>query len=172
MQRLLRLCLAIKQIVPKATGYIGVDPGAKGQLCLLVPSLKHLTEWFPCSEPPKKILGWLAFMGSEFNVPMIMIEAVHSLHMMSAKSNFTFGYNLGTVTALCQATGIGVDTVTPKIWQKRIGIVNSKSVKKDVAKVCQTIYPSLNIFGPKGGLDDGKSDSLMIAHYLFKQLTK
>ena len=118
-------------------------------------------------------MQWLKTAQARFNVPMIMIEAVHSLHMMSAKSNFTFGYNLGVITALCQASGTGTDTVTPKIWQKTIGVKpKSKSIKKDIAKICQTIYPSAGIFGPKGGLDDGKSDSLMIAHYLFKQLTK
>ena len=155
------------------SAYIGVDPGSKGYLCLLVPET-NLTEWCDFeSTPPSFMVDWIKYYQKQYNILKITIEDVHSLHGMSAKSNFMFGYNLGAVTYICRASGIGVDKVAPKVWQKSIGIKpKSPSIKKDIAKICHTIYPKANIFGLRGGLKDGKSDSLMIAHYTFKQLTK
>ena len=107
--------------------------------------------------------------------PKIMIEDVHSLFGMSAKSNFQFGRNVGIIYAVLAATGQGIDLVTPKVWQKEIGAVLPKSIKKDRSKalkkmvggIAERLYPNAPIFGPKGGLLDGKSDSLMIAHYCY-----
>ena len=112
-------------------------------------------------------------MTKQFDIAIIMIEDVHSLHGMSAKSNFNFGYNLGAVTAICKASGLGVDKVTPKIWQKGIGIKpKDPSIKKSVANIALSLYPTAQIHGPKGGLLDGRSDALMIAHHTFKTYTK
>ena len=40
-----------------------------------------------------------------------------------------------------------------------------KDIKKDVANICQRLYPTAEIYTPKGRLMDGRSDALMIAHY-------
>jgi len=156
--------------------YIGVDPGAKGYICLLAPDSPKTIEYCSLEDakfPPSYIYNWLKQMKAHFDIVVIMIEDVHSMHRMSAKSNFGFGYNVGSINTLCRVTGIGVDRVTPKVWQKTIGIKpKSTSIKKDVGAVCRTLYPSAEIFGARGGLIDGKSDSLMIAHYAFKQFTK
>ena len=112
-------------------------------------------------------------MSKKYDIVVIMIEDVHSIHNMSAKSNFSFGFNLGAVTAICKASGLGVDKVAPKVWQKVIGIKpKDPSIKKSVGNIAQSLYPAAQIHGPKGGLLDGKSDALMIAHYTFKTYTK
>jgi len=145
--------------------YIGIDPGAKGQLCVLVPDTKQVA-FMAASDKPMAILEWINTISALNPIAVIMIENVHSLFGMSAKSNFNFGYNVGVVNTLALASGQSVDRVTPKVWQKHVG-VRSKgpSIKKDVAAICDRLYPSVSIRGPKGGLQDGKSDALMIAHY-------
>ena len=154
-------------------GYIGVDPGAKGYLCLLVPEDRKIDWCNLATATPASIYNWILEMNKQYKIVTIMIEDVHSLFGMSAKSNFSFGYNLGLITSLCQATEIGVDKVAPKVWQKTIGVKpKSKTIKKDVAQICEQLYPTANIRGSRGGLLDGKSDSLMIAHHTFKQFTK
>jgi hypothetical protein len=158
---------------PRPSAYIGVDPGASGEVCLLVPSIPTIL-WCNCSEPPSYIRDWITYHQIAWDIKIIMIEDVHSLYGMSAKSNFTFGYNLGVITAICKTVGLGVDKVTPKVWQKAVGVKTKggKNIKKEVAQLAETLYPSANVRGPKGGLMDGKSDSLMIAHHTFKTLTK
>ena len=96
------------------------------------------------------------------------LENVHSLFGMSAKSNFGFGRNFGIAFAIAKVgTSDGsIQQVTPKIWQKYVGVtVKGKAIKQEVANIAQTIYPSAVIHGPQGGLLDGRSDALMIAHY-------
>ena len=149
----------------KLIAYIGVDPGAKGQFCLLVPETKAVS-FISTIEKPTDIMSWLRGCNHTYNVAVIMLEDVHSIYGMSAKSNFGFGYNVGVVNALSRASGNSVDLVTPKVWQKHVGVrAKGKDIKKDVAAICDRLYPSVSIRGPKGGLQDGKSDSLMIAHY-------
>lgn len=116
----------------------------------------------------------------ESDIPMIMIEDVHSLHGMSAKSNFQFGRNVGLIHGILAITKIGIDLVAPKVWQKEVGVsvpatikgaARAKAMKKATAEVCKRLYPTVDIYGPKGGLIDGKADALMIAHYCYLKYT-
>lgn len=149
----------------KPTAFVGIDPGAKGAFCLLAPATQEVA-FMSTTDKPVKLLEWFKEINRDLNLALIMIEEVHSLYGMSAKSNFSFGRNLGRVETLSYATGNMVSTVTPKVWQKFVGVkAKGKLIKKDVASICDTLYPHVNIRGPKGGLHDGKSDALMIAHY-------
>tara|TARA_B100000809_G_scaffold218828_1_gene225660 strand:+ start:198 stop:620 length:423 start_codon:yes stop_codon:yes gene_type:complete len=99
---------------------------------------------------------------------VIWIEDVHSMFGMSAKSNFTFGRNLGSIHAIAEINCFGrpSSTVAPKVWQNFIGVTaKGKAIKKQVAEIATKLYPTANIHGKRGGLLDGRSDALMIAHY-------
>lgn len=59
-----------------------------------------------------------------------------------------------------------LDRVTPKKWQKFIGVTaKGDAIKKNVAEIAARLYPNAQLHGPRGGLLDGRSDALMIAHY-------
>ena len=145
----------------------GIDPGATGAICVLDnhdPAHVALLDLKKHSNTD--IYSWLhsqlRFRGSE-----IWVEDIHSMHGMSAKSNFSFGKNLGIVTTIAELmAGHLPKTVTPKIWQKYIGVTaKGKAVKKQVAKIAQYLYPQAELHGKRGGLLDGRSDALMIAYY-------
>jgi hypothetical protein len=159
--------------------FIGIDPGASGYICMLAPELNQ-AEFISNKEQPHLIFEELNSVIEHYSVNKVMIEDVHSLPTVSAKSNFSFGFNLGLLHGIIGCNGIGLDLVQPKVWQKYIGIktpvkvkgapkvkasVRTRQLKLEVADVCQRLYPKIVIHGPKGGLQDGKSDSLMIAHY-------
>ncbi len=163
----------------KPVTYLGVDPGTKGAFCLLI---KHHDKklgihFMDNKSDNKTIFAWLCAADSELNVRMAMLEDVHSLFGMSAKSNFGFGREAGRASALLSIHSFGLDLVAPKVWQKEVGVklpVKKKGtkkvksnpiIKKEVERLCNTLYPDCEIYGPKGGLHDGRSDSLMIAHY-------
>ena len=38
-------------------------------------------------------------------------------------------------------------------------------MKKQVAEIAQSLYPTAELHGKRGGLLDGRADALMIAHY-------
>jgi len=143
----------------------GIDPGSKGAMCVLDSNDSAYLALLDLDKTSiYEATKWLHHQ----NVDTVYIEDVHSLFGMSAKSNFNFGKNLGLVTAIAEITSRGVfpTLVTPKIWQKFVGVtVKGKLIKKQVAEIVSKLYPSANITGKKGGLLDGRSDSLMICYY-------
>jgi len=149
------------------TAYVGIDPGSKGALCLLVPVTKQIA-FKPTTDKPAELLRWFQQIRGQYELRVIMIEDVHSIYGTSAKSNFNFGYNVGTVNTIAQCTGLSVDRITPKKWQSAVGVKKKgKLIKTEVATICERLYPTVNIRGARGGLLDGLSDALMIAHYAY-----
>lgn len=151
------------QTKPKAV--LGVDPGEKGAICLLVPST-GVIEFMPTNTVPYKLLCWLQAIADTYSVSLVMVEDVHSIFGVSAGSNFNFGFNLGLIHGLLEQIQTMKDTVTPKKWQKQLGITEKgKGIKKNVHEMIQKLYPEATLTGPRGGLLDGRSDALAIAHY-------
>lgn len=150
--------------------FIGIDPGAKGSICILDP-VDGIAEFIKTTENAKEFLAAITEINTCAIIRCIMIEDVHSIFGMNAKSNFNFGYNVGRVNTLAEATGFMVDKVQPKKWQKTVGVKSTTksgpAMKKEVAEICGRLYPKISVHGPKDGLDDGKSDALMIAHYCY-----
>jgi len=147
----------------------GIDPGTNGAICVLdTDNPTHVALLDLGKNSIYNAYLWLDY----YQVHALWLEDVHSLYGMSAKSNFGFGKNLGIVTAISQIAlsnsggGVMPKTVTPKIWQKYAGVtVKGKAIKKQVAEIAQSLYPTADIHGKRGGLLDGRSDALMIAHY-------
>lgn len=143
----------------------GIDPGTKGALCVLdQKDPGHLSFLDINKHTTYELSKWLYLQ----QVDSIWIEDVHSLFGMSAKSNFGFGRNLGMITAVAEIASKGklINKVAPKVWQKYIGVTKKgKAIKYNVATIAITTYPTAAIYGKKGGLLDGRSDALMIAHY-------
>lgn len=143
----------------------GIDPGSNGAMCVLDSSSSAYTALLDLKKHSNyEAAKWLHHQ----QVDEVWIEDVHSLHGMSAKSNFSFGRNLGFVIAISEIiTQDGaIHKVTPKVWQQYVGVTaKGLAIKKDVAQIASSLYPGVELKGPKGGLMDGRSDSLMIAHY-------
>ena len=145
--------------------YISVDPGASGSFCALL-AKQNKAIFKDTTEHPSVLIEWINQIKSEYNLRVIMIEDVHSLPLVSAKSNFSFGYNLGVITTIAIACNVMVDKVGPKKWQKFIGVKEKgPAIKKEVAEIASRLYPTAVLHTPRGRLLDGRSDALMIAHY-------
>lgn len=156
----------------KLDAYVGTDPGAKGSYCLLVPDTKQVA-FLPTTTRGLIALDWFRLIQQEFNLVVNQIEDVHAIHGSAAGATFSFGRNVERVNLVPEIAECSITLVTPKTWQKHIGLKpiktgtvgRSKMIKNNIAAICERLYPQVNIRGPKGGLLDGKSDSLMIAHY-------
>jgi len=143
----------------------GIDPGANGAIAVLDsknPDSVALLDLNKVSiyESAK----WLYNQ----KIDAIWLESVHSLYGMSARSNFGFGRNFGIAFAIAKlgTSGSHVNQVTPKAWQKFIEVtVKGKGIKQEVAKIANILYPTADLYGKRGGLLDGRSDAIMIAHY-------
>lgn len=164
------------QTMPIKKIIIGVDPGAKGAFCALDVETKN-TLFFSTIGHPQESFNALVELQQNCHIIACLVEEVHSLAGVSAKSNFQFGGNFRQTYIMAQCAGILVNFVPPNIWQKKVGVhvpatikgeERRKAIKQQVAEICTSIYPNAEIYGPKGGLIDGRSDSLMIAHYATK----
>ena len=163
----------------------GIDPGTNGAIAVLdsespdsvaLLDLKkstatHISNWFNELFIHQVEIEELIHPASDdeaYNQCFdIWVEDVHSMFGMSAKSNFGFGKNLGMILTIAELVpSAETHMVTPKIWQKYIGVtVKGKAIKKEVAEIAQVLYPNAELHGKRGGLLDGRADALMIAHY-------
>jgi len=152
--------------------FIGIDPGTKGSLCILNSSARH--PLFLDLAPHNMAFEIInAIRGEIGNSPEVHVclEEVHSLYGMSAKSNFTFGGMFWRMRTILEAMRLPFELVQPKTWQQVVGVPAKKDrdpkerLKVSVAKMAHDLYPEAPLYGPRGGLLDGRSDALMIAHY-------
>lgn len=146
--------------------WVGIDIGAKGAICALTEDNQILFK--PTTELPMLLLDWFKQLNEECNVQIVVVENVHAIYNSSAKATFSFGFNAAIAEIIPQAAGLSVAKVNPKKWQKEVGVkttAKGKAIKKEVESLCNSLYPHADIYGAKGGLLDGRSDSLMIAHY-------
>lgn len=154
--------------------FIGLDPGKDGAICLLDPSVDH--PYFISLNPDKhsasNVVNTLTAMLEYSDDCAIALELVHSLGGMSAKSNFTFGGMFWRARTILDCLRITYELVTPKDWQQSVGVPAKcdrdpdAQLKQIVADMAAKLYPTAALWGPRGGLKDGRSDALMIAHYL------
>lgn len=141
---------------------ISIDPGQNGATCYL-PKRGDI-EFLDHKKATSRDLYTFMYQRKP---ALIIIEDVHSLYGMSAKSNFRFGYNLAVVTTIAEIMTDDLYVVQPKIWQKYIGCTqpSGKALKKEISDLASALYPTVTIHGKRGGLMDGRSDALMIGHY-------
>lgn len=147
--------------------YIGIDPGKSGSICLLLPKDKII--FVDINEHPANLLD--SFKNFAYSNDLkIMLEKVGPMQLGGLSSAWNFGCNVCTIRTVLECTRLGYDTVPPKQWQKNTGVVippktTQKNKKKIVEKVAIRLFPNAEIYGPQGGLIDGRSDALMIAHH-------
>ena len=141
--------------------YIGIDPGAKGSMCV-ISNGKVVIKDFDLKEYSNTLK---AFLDTDDTELMVAIEKVHAMPGQGVSSSFSFGQRLGELEGMLTALQIPYELVAPRDWQKACGIP-AKSDKKGIASVIQKLYPTAELYGNKGGLRDGRSDALGLAHFI------
>ena len=141
--------------------YIGIDPGAKGCMCL-IGNGKLVFKDFDLKEYSSTLKALCSPYDTEL---MVAVEKVHAMAGQGVSSSFSFGQRLGELEGILTALQIPYELVAPKDWQKACGIP-AKSDKKGIASVMQKLYPTAELYGNKGGLRDGRSDALGLAHFI------
>ena len=139
--------------------YIGIDPGAKGSMCL-ISNGKVVFKDFDLKDYSSTLKAFL-----DTDELMVAIEKVHAMPGQGVSSSFSFGQRLGELEGMLTALQIPYELVAPRDWQKACGIP-TKSDKKGIASVIQKLYPTAELYGNKGGLRDGRSDALGLAHFI------
>lgn len=134
--------------------FCGIDPGKKGSACLLVGNDVHFIDW---QESETYLAGLMREWHEEFRIQACILEKVHAFPKQGVVGVFTFGCNFGTWRGILAALGIPFTLELPQAWMK------SLVGKEGSMPVAARMYPKAQLFGPKGGALDGRSDALCMA---------
>lgn len=140
--------------------YLGIDPGNKGYL-----SCQCDGEWSFFSivdhDMYELYTAMVKLMDRYSNI-VCVIEDVHALFMVSAKSTFEFGFNKGYLEGMLVASKMPYILVSPKDWQKEMWVNSDKVYKTLVREKGDDIIHVKQI--------DTKSTSINAAKRLFPAL--
>lgn len=152
---------------------LGIDPGIKGALSVIDEQFNFISaDHMPAikldngktrvdAASVKKIIDASC-------ADLIVLESVWARKGEGPVGAFSFGDGFGVVRALAETSGIPVILVTPQKWQ---GFQQLTGLSKEqIGEIAFNVFQAEAIYGPRGGLRDGISDSLMIAKYGVRHL--
>ena len=164
----------------QAVSSIGIDPGYSGAIALVYVrggSRPKLLTVKDMPDTPADLIIMLANLDSEMPPDVCeadcFLERVHAMPGQGVSSTFKFGRNYGSIeTALC-ALDIPYTEVTPRVWQKAVGISPKKkgetktAFKKRIRARAVQLYPSSSRV-----ITVSNADAVLIAHYGLRVLTR
>lgn len=136
--------------------FVGIDPGKAGGIVAMTDA-KIVGKWpMPLIGKDVDAVGlWtiLDEIKQNYN-PTLILEEVHSLHKMSASTNFSMGHTLGLILGIVIASKIRLIRVQPKAWQKEIWLnseieylpIKPDQVKPSVNTKLTSIKAALRLF--------------------------
>lgn len=147
---------------------LGIDPGLSGAVAILDDG--QLVEIVDIEATESRInCAHLASLIHKHQPEFAICELVSSRPGQGVTSTFTFGHALGSITGVLAALGVPYLLIRPQSWQGHFGIQSSSKDKgihkQEIADIAQSLYPAASLYGPRGGLRDGRSDALLLAHY-------
>lgn len=167
--------------------YIGIDPGKSGYVAIHTPEIGYETKPIPTigdsvdiyelNKIIKSVSTYANLYGYEIHA---VIEDVHAIFGVSAKSTFNFGHVLGLIEMAVVANNIPYTKVQPKAWQKEMwqGVSlqvksssTGKSVVTDTKKMSQLaahrLFPGMNFKRTERSKkdDDNIIDAVLMCEY-------
>ena len=144
-------------IMQRMKTIVGIDPGKKGAICAILPE------------------GGIAFWDTyEISILNAMGPSIVGIERQVAlprqKGSGTTMMNYGVLLGHLMAYNIKYTEIRPHDWYKHFGIksgMDTNQRKTATSELMLDIYPEIKdrIYGPRGGLLDGRTDALAIAHY-------
>lgn len=143
--------------------YIGLDPGKKGAMAILIPPMSE-REPYECEiipYDPRKYIDTL----KQYNGATVCIEQVHSISKQGIASSFTFGVMYGWLLGMLDTIGVSYQAVSPQKWKKDFGLLRSDKSKS--VEVCQHLIPNANLYRTERCKkpDDGMAEAALLAIY-------
>jgi len=136
---------------------VGIDPGLKGGICILDEGCD------PVFLDPEDV-NLLQFYSDH----LIAVEKQVAMPRQKGANKTAFEY--GRLIGRLESYGLNLTIVRPQEWYKIYSIpagMKYSDRKKVTAEKMIELYPKTEkqLYGPRGGLLDGRSDALAIAHW-------
>lgn len=160
------------------TTFVGIDPGFKGAIALVscdgavsvydMPVTERGTDRQREIDLPalRAIFQGLAIPP----LPLVGIEWPTTRPGEGAERSERFGRGKGYLEAFALLHDLPHKRIPPNLWKGRLGIPGKshKEANPLAAETVERFYPAAKhlIYGPRGGVLDGRADAILIAHYL------
>lgn len=149
--------------------YIGIDPGKFG-------GVAYINEYkYEVIKMPTTSMG-------EINVSVLykfleidderfcIIEKAQTMPKQGIVSAFTYGEGYGKIKAVIELMHISYQEVRSNSWKKEFNLI--KKDKKHSVAVAEKLFPDEMFRGPRGGLLDGKAESILLAEFAKRKYEK
>lgn len=145
--------------------YIGIDPGKSGAIAMIDDnrSMLIVKDWPGDEIQAARIVRSITEQNRQSNISAV-IEKVSAMPKQGVRSMFTFGTNYGMWKGILASFMIPFYEIAPRTWQKGILSKKQDGKKASVASALR-LFPSAELYGPRGGLKDGRADALLIADF-------
>lgn len=159
------------------TYYIGIDPGLSGAVARYDPETNGLiVHDVPTHELKRNgktkrevdLHSLARIMDDLTKEPggSILIEQVGSMPGQGVSSVFAFGKVYGILLGVSAATFVPLDTVTPAVWKKAMGVTASKDGAR--AKASAILPGWSNLWARVK--DDGRAEASLLAVYAARRM--
>ena len=150
---------------------IAFDPGVKGGVAKIAPDYYQV---FALNGKPDHDIACVRELFEPGD--MVVIEDVHSIFGMSAKSHFGFGKSVGFLNGVIWSLGAtSIRLIPPKVWQKAIGVTGikeSKDRKQALIDKALELFPGVDLKAtprcttPHSGCADALLIAYVCTHFL------
>jgi len=148
--------------------YIGIDPGASGAIAAITDDGGIVfLEDFPGDEGQ---VANMVYHLSKIGRSTAALEKVSAMPGQGVTSMFKFGTNYGIWMGALASFKIPFVLVRPQQWQK--GMISKAQDKKPALAAASRLFPSAELYGPRGGGKDGRADALLIAEWCRRKYIK
>ena len=160
------------------TVIIGIDPGSKGGLALIVDGQLVDVEDMPMIDKRVNVAvlaAWITEHHRIHGITKVTIENVHSMPGQGVATMFRMGRSFGEAIGCVIALGHMIEFVPPQTWKKALGLTKrpgeTKSQSKSRSRQLATdLYPSWSQTF-KRVQDDGRAEAVLIARWGFGSVT-
>jgi len=142
--------------------YIGIDPGAKGAMAILLPG-RETPDIAPFDKGDYiQRLGTIRWDSSEMCI--CCIEQVHALPKQGVTSTWNFGVSYGWLLGILDALSIPYQPITPQKWKREFGLTSDKAQS---VEVCKRLFPGINLLRTERSRkeDDNMAEAALLALY-------
>lgn len=156
----------------KPAAWIGADPGASGAIAAYLPTYdcQVMTQDMPKFKGELDhwtLAAVLRNWAESFDVRGVTIERVHAMPGQGVTSMFSFGQSFGALKQAVASAGLHFTLVTPGTWKAIYGLRGGRENKAASAEKAIELFPGVKalLYGPKGGVKDGRAEAILLAHY-------
>lgn len=145
--------------------YGGIDPGAKGSICVIDENNKIM--YLNTMSEKNLIMCFSVFKEKDI---IVCVEKVGAMPGQGVTSMFNFGKSAGFIEGVLSAYFIPYQLVSPKTWKKEFSLIHKE--KSDSIRVCKQLFPDINLLPtPRCTKEsDGMAEATLMAVYAKRRM--